>query len=102
MPLGLWEQRWIWVLSAKALALLTVLLDLQGGKRGACWIADEDKRRYGLSPDTWRLASKELVDVGLLTVTSVIESHEFEMPRRRKAYRINTQRLDEPAPMGEK
>lgn len=98
VPVGLWNGKWIWVLSGKALALLVILLDLQGGKKEPQWISGEDRHRYGLSADTWRLATRELCELGLLKVTQVRESPEFEMVRVRNAYRVDTERLDLLAP----
>jgi hypothetical protein len=99
VPLGLWREQWITRLSGSAVALLIVLLDLQGGeklKQDAPWLATRQRSRYGLSDDTWTRASKELVAHGLLTIGRVPQGRDFDFRRMRNTYWIDKRRLDQP------
>jgi hypothetical protein len=99
LPLGFWSQQWITGLSASAVSLLIVLLDLQGGKKRRATpqsLATGQRLRYGLSDDTWTRASKELTNAGLLTVKRVPQGRDFDWRRMRNAYLINIDKLDRP------
>jgi hypothetical protein len=101
LPLGFWSEQWITRLSGAAVALLIVLLDLQGGKKRRAApqsLAPGQRLRYGLSDDTWTRASKELVDAGLLTVKRVPQGRDFDWRRMRNAYLIDIDMLDKQAP----
>jgi hypothetical protein len=98
VPLGFWREQWIVRLSGSAVALLMVLLDLQGGKKSrqdAPWLPTRQRVRYGLSDDTWTRASKELVEQGLLTIDRIPQGRDFDFRRMRNTYWINKTRLDE-------
>ena len=93
IPLTLWSNHWLWVLRAKDLAVLIALLDLQGGHGSVerpepQWMDSERRSSYGLSPDTWRLASGRLERLGLLTCDLPPEGvgYGFGSERRRKTY----------------
>jgi hypothetical protein len=99
LPLGLWRQQWITTLSGSAVALLIVLLDLQGGKKtpdDAPSLATDQRQRYALSGDTWTRATKELVASGLLTVRRIPQGRDFDWRRIRNTYWIHKERLDQP------
>jgi hypothetical protein len=103
VPIGLWSGHWIWALTAKELAVLIALLDLQGG-RGSPespepqWMTIDDVERYGFSDDTWRLASKALARKSLITTGWLAGAHrDFETRRRRKTYWVNVSRLEDDA-----
>jgi hypothetical protein len=72
VPMGLWEHHWITRLSGTGLALLLVLLDLQGGRAASNppSLPGPLRQRYGLSDDTWTRAGSELQDLGLLHITT--------------------------------
>lgn len=99
VPIGLWSGHWLWFLSAKELAVLLALLDLQGGHGDVDtpepqWMTEEDHERYGFSPETWRLGSKALKQKGLLeTDFRYGLSRDFETPRRRKTFWVRLERL---------
>jgi len=98
VPLGLWRQEWIVVLSGSALALLLVLLELQGGETDANnppFLATGRHEQYGLSEDTWTRASKQLQEHKLLSAGSVLEGRDLDMRRRRNTYWVDQGRLDE-------
>ncbi|GHH35791.1 hypothetical protein GCM10017774_21570 [Lentzea cavernae] len=97
---GFWTNQWITVLSSSAVALLLVLLDLQGGEKeqsNAPWLAGDQWPRYGISPDTRTRATKELQRAGLLTVSRVPQGKEFDYLRLRNTYWVHKERLEEPA-----
>jgi hypothetical protein len=98
LPLGFWRQQWITVLSGSAVALLIVLLDLQGGRKSpaqAPSLATGQRRRYSLSDDTWARATDELVRHDLLIVRRVADGRDFDWRRMRNTYWIRKERLDE-------
>ncbi len=98
LPLGFWRQQWITVLSGAAVALLIVLLDLQGGRKSpaqAPSLATDQRRRYCLSDDTWTRATGELVSHELLIVRRVAHGRDFDWRRMRNTYWIRKERLDE-------
>jgi hypothetical protein len=94
LPLGLWRQEWIVDLSGSALALLIVLLELTGGATTPRFLETGRHAQYGLSEDTWTRASKELQDVGLLTVGQVRAGRDLDMRRTRNTYLLNKALLD--------
>lgn len=97
IPLGLWREGWLLDLSATALALLLVLMELQGGRDGAQSVPRERRFEYGLSADTWTRATKELVRRGLLTVGRTPQGdNEFVYNRMRNTYRVHVERLSVP------
>ena len=102
LPLGLWEQGWIVRLSGTALALLIVLLDLQGGRPGPQWISPaQARRRYDLSPDTWTKGIKELKTLELVTVSRRPQGDIFDYQRMRNTYWVHENKLQGPdAPSG--
>jgi hypothetical protein len=99
VPLGFWREQWITRLSGSAVALLIVLLDLQGGKKSkqdAPWLTTFQRDRYGLSDDTWTRATKELVKHGLLEIRRIPQGRDFDFRRMRNTYWIVESRLDQP------
>ena len=56
------------------------------------------KRRseYGLSPDSWTRATRELVDFGLINVDRAVRGGDLESVRARNFYSVNKERLNEP------
>lgn len=97
LPLGLWEEGWIVRLSGTALALLIVLLDLQGGRAGPQWISPaQARRRYDLSPDTWTKGIKELKALDLVTVSRRPQGDVFDYQRMRNTYWVHEDKLQGP------
>lgn len=97
LGLGLWHDGWIDRLSGTALALLIVLLDLQGGRAQPQWISpDPARRRYDLSPDTWTKGLKELKELELVTVTRRMQGDFFDQRRMRNAYWVEEHKLRGP------
>ena len=99
VPLGLWSEGWLLDLPATALALLLVLMELQAGRRTARYVPAERRLAYGLSPDTWTRARKELEDRELLVVRRTPQGGDFEYNRMRNLYRVDLQRLSLPPPV---
>jgi hypothetical protein len=97
VPVGFWREQWITRLSGSAVALLIVLLDLQGGmkSKGGTWLTTSQRARYGLSDDIWTRASKELVKHGILTVGRVPQGRDFDYRRMRNIYRIDKIKLNQ-------
>ena len=102
IPLGLWRQQWITALSGTGLALLVVLLDLQGGRtdRRPPYLSSQLRAKYSLSPDTWTRGRHELERAGLLEVGRTPQGPDFDYRRMRNTYRILVERLNEPVPPG--
>jgi hypothetical protein len=96
LPLGLWSKGWILDLSATALALFMVIRDVQQARDVARYLSSRDREAYGLSPDTWTRATKELGEHGLLEVTRVPQGGEFDYQRMRNLYRVNMEQLSVP------
>ncbi|MEV1158585.1 hypothetical protein AB0J27_24615 [Micromonospora chokoriensis] len=100
LPLDVWTQGWILSLSGTAVALLLVLLEMQGGRaiHDPPWLTGLQRKRYGLSDDTWTRAAKELESSQLLTVRRIPQGKEFDYRRLRNTYWVNLPRLTSPAP----
>lgn len=93
IPLEVWTRRWIWALAAKELAVFIALLDLCRGKGpdgtgGPQALSGTFLRRYGMSEDTWRIASKALEEYGLIETDLALVRVDLESPRRRKRYHL--------------
>ena len=92
LPIAIWEEGWLYVLSARALALYLVLREATGG-RGAATLPGGRKAQYDLSADTWTRATRELETAGLLDVREVFDEpsfETFELSRRRLEYTLTT------------
>jgi hypothetical protein len=99
VPLGFWREQWITTLSGTAVALLIVLLDLQGGLKSssrAPSLTTAQRRRYGLSQDTWTRATQELARHELLEVRRIAHGRDFEWRRVRNTYWVSKERLSYP------
>jgi hypothetical protein len=84
-------------MSGTALALLIMLLDLQGGRGGPQWISPaQARRRYDLSPDTWTKGIKELKNLELLTVSRLPQGDFFDYQRMRNTYWVHEDKLQGP------
>jgi hypothetical protein len=95
VPLGVWQYGWIVRLSGTALALLIILLDMQGGRAVPPWISPaQARKRYDLSADTWTKGVHELVNHGLVSVTRRPLAGPFDYRRLRNAYQINEEELE--------
>jgi hypothetical protein len=99
VPLDFWTQGWILSLSGTAVALLLVLLEMQGGRtaQDPPWLTGLQRKRYGLSDDTWTRATKELEHHQLLTVRRIPQGKEFDYRRLRNTYWVDLHRLASPA-----
>jgi hypothetical protein len=106
VPLEIWTNRWLWYLTGKELAVLIALIDLCGGKGldgtgGPQALSGTYLRHYGMSDDTWRIASAALEKAGLIYTDLDIVGADLVTPRRRKRYKVLTEQLDirPPIPM---
>lgn len=98
VPIAFWSSQWIVVLSGTATALLLILLDLTGGKNRnpVQSVSRHQRSRYGLSPDSWRRGTSELLDHGLIVVGRTARSHhDFEMARARNTYSIVLEKFEQ-------
>jgi hypothetical protein len=98
VPLGLWSNQWITVLSGSALALLIVLLDLQGGRKSpnnSPFATAAQHQQYSLSDATWSRGSQELQKDDLLSIRKKTTSRDFDWRRVRNTYWIDKARLDQ-------
>jgi hypothetical protein len=100
LPLGFWQQQWITRLSGTAIALLLILLELVGGRtrlpKQSVTPGTKQRLHYGLSPDSWTRATRELVDFGLINVDRAVRGRDLESVRARNFYSVNKERLNEP------
>lgn len=89
LPITLWSNGWIQVLSGRALTLYVVLRELTGGRPKGDTADGRRKRQYGLSDETWARGSEELVNLGLAEVKRVIDgSDAFSRRQPRLKYRL--------------
>jgi hypothetical protein len=98
IPVELWTRGWILALSATALALLFALVEHQGGYDRARYVVADRRHRYGLSPDTWTLARKELERQQLLTVARTPIGSDFDYRRMRNTYWVDLEALKTRSP----
>jgi hypothetical protein len=101
LPAAFWREQWITHLSGAGVALLLVLLELQGGikqQADAPSVPRERRVEYGLSDDTWTRARKELEAAGLLEVRRVPQGREFDWRRMRNTYWVRLDKLGTPPP----
>ena len=92
LPAVFWTNGWLAVLSASAIALLLVANDQ---RPGWFWLSPDVARKlYGMSPDTWLRASRELESHGLISVRrSPVQRDGFGWRRVRKEYKLDMERL---------
>lgn len=88
VPLEFWTERWIWQLSALEVAVLLALIDLNGGRGGALSPRMQVRHLYGLSSDTWRIASAGLERKGFIKTGYEISAYDLDAKRRRKTYEL--------------
>ncbi|MEV0971367.1 hypothetical protein [Microtetraspora glauca] len=96
VPIELWTEGWIIDLSATGLALLFILMELQGGHKMPRYVTTYRREAYGLSADTWTRARKELEHNGLLKVHRIPQGGDFDYQRLRNTYWIHVDRLKAP------
>ncbi|NNJ62726.1 MAG: hypothetical protein HKP61_17670 [Dactylosporangium sp.] len=98
VPLGFWQNEWIYRLSGTAVGFLLVLRDMRSNRAETDppWLTTTQKQRYGFSDDTWTRATKELQDHGLLVIRRRPQGKEFDHRRLRNSYWIDIDRLDQP------
>jgi hypothetical protein len=93
VPLDIWSNRWLWFLTGKELAVLLAIIDLCGGQGvdgtgGPQPLSGTNLRGYGMSEDTWRIASASLEAMGLIRTNSAVVHADLMTPRRRKRYQL--------------
>jgi hypothetical protein len=100
MPLEFWTHGWILDLQPTSIALLLILMELQGGRGERHQPASQERRHeYGLSSSAWTVATNALKSYGLLTVKRITQSEEeFVYDRMRNAYHVDVDRLRLPPP----
>jgi hypothetical protein len=99
LPIGLWANGWIHAMSGRALTIYVVLRELTGGRPDGDTADGRRKRQYGLSDETWARGCADLEDLGLATVTRVIDrSDPFVRRQPRMKYRLKNQALTDLPP----
>jgi hypothetical protein len=94
LPVAFWANGWILEMSAAAIAVLLILLQLQYGSEGEpIWI--RSAWQYDLSGDTWTRGTGELVGMGFLVKKREVRGDELLWRRRRNLYWIRPERFDE-------
>ncbi len=101
LPLGLWQDGWVVRLSGAALALLIILMDMQGARARASWVSPAQARaRYDLSPDTWTKGVQELEAFELVNVVKKPQGDFFDYKRMRNSYWVSVEKIQGAAPPG--
>jgi hypothetical protein len=59
-------------------------------------VTANQRLHYGLSPDSWTRATRELVDLGLINVDRAVRGRDLESVRARNFYSVNKESLNEP------
>ncbi len=93
LPAELWTEGFLQTLKGPGLVMLLILLSEQANKNAVWFSGTEFIDRYRVSPSTRTKGTKELVDLGMLTLTSVPlpdtwGGSTFEQQRRRYEYRL--------------
>jgi hypothetical protein len=98
VPIELWSNSWICVLSGRALVLYLVLKELTGGRDDRRWTDPGRKKLYGLSSSTWSRATTELADFGLLTLEKRNVRDDYAVARLRNTYKLNEEVIRDMTP----
>lgn len=93
LPAELWTEGFLQKLKGPGLVMLLILLSEQANKKPVWFSGTEFNDRYRVSPSTRTKGTKELVELGMLTLTSVPlpatwGGSTFEQQRRRYEYRL--------------
>ena len=93
LPAELWTEGFLQTLKGPGLVMLLILLSEQANKKPVWFSGTEFSDRYRISPSTRTKGTKELVDLDMMTVTSVRlpatwGGSTFEQQRRRYEYRL--------------
>lgn len=89
LPIGLWSNGWIHVMSGRALMMYVVLRELTGGRPGGSTADGRRKRQYGLSDETWARGTADLETLDLAHVSQVIDSSDaFSRRQPRLKYEL--------------
>ena len=99
LPHRFWSHGWLLHLSPVAIAVMFALREHLGGKpNGARYMLRDRRDSYELSHDTWTRGTRELKEVGLLTVKRVPQGDEYIYTRLRNAYQLDISPLNSPVP----
>lgn len=94
LPIVMWSNGWIQVMSGRALMLYVVLRELTGGRPDGATADGRRKRQYGLSDETWARGTADLEALGLAQVLRVIDSSDpFSRRQPRLKYRLYDDRM---------
>ncbi|WP_350246881.1 hypothetical protein RBB84_22500 [Rhodococcus sp. D-6] len=91
VPLGLWKQHWMSAMSGRDLAILLAILDTPGDDTDSSFprfLTTEQRNRYGLSPDTWTRAVRQLHHIRAIEVDNKVSGRYFQFRRVRNVYRV--------------
>lgn len=105
IPAELWTEGFLQTLKGPGLVMLLILLSEEANKKPVWFGGTEFLDRYQISSSTRTKGSKELADLGMLTITSVPlpqtrGGSTFEQKRRRYEYRLKGV-LNQQPPAGE-
>jgi len=94
LPIELWSNGWIQVMSGRALALYVVLRELTGGRPDGATADGRRKRQYGLSDETWARGTADLGVLDLVKNSRVIETSDpFSRRQPRLKYQLTDDRM---------
>ncbi|WP_404352319.1 hypothetical protein LG324_05250 [Phycicoccus jejuensis] len=92
LPLDLWSNGWIHVMSGRALSIYVVLRELTGGRPDGSAADGRRKRQYCLSDETWARGAKDLQEIGLLRVMRIVDATD---PFARRQPRLKYELTDD-------
>lgn len=101
IPVEFWSNGWILRMSAKAIAVMIVLLQYGHGRSPDEFFWMKDARRYRLSADTWSRGAEELERFGFVERRREVKGDELELRRKRNLFRLRLQRFQDLAPADE-
>lgn len=90
LPISLWANGWIHVMSGRALMLYVVLRELTGGRPSGDTADGRRKRQYGLSDETWARGTADLEALALARVSQVVDTSDpFSRRQPRLKYELD-------------
>lgn len=89
IPIDLWSNGWIHVMSGRALTMYIVLRELTGGRPGGDTADGRRKQQYGLSDETWARGTADLEALGLAQSERIVDTSDpFSRRQPRVKYRL--------------
>ncbi len=96
IPVSLWRNGWILVMSKRALAVYVALRrECKGNESGEPFhVTARTQANYGFSADTWKRGERELLALGLLEIGHGSAGGRNDLERNRRLYKLQSKRLE--------